>query len=574
MCEKCGSAVPSDVSPARAILAPPPDSVSHTALRPKRPITGLTRNRALIAAAAVTLVAGTAAFLLLNKSNKDDSSLVVLAEGRYGKADLFLLQMGADPKDAEPFAENAEPVYIRTMAAWLGEEPTGQWHGIIPASRGVLVAWSKDDETHVALAEEGSDETVELYRGDGQVQVLFDEQRRLLLIKSIGEEAESCYAGPLSGKPRRIARADSCSFLQSGLVLATDSNDSAPEFDVKESIVTIYDLEGKELAAFATREDAELSPSGSFVTSSDGEEIEVLRTADGDTAASVEGDAAVALGWAAESDTFLFATRDGEDVTLGVIAADGKVKDLLVGSAVTGEIVRDGRTVIAGVRERGTMSLSRVDVSSGEATRLLDEDDIQFEVLEGEESRLLAWKSDGSRFWYGSATSGEMLEVGAIDDFTEMGSVHYDEQTDRVCMRVWLGEDTEGLQLFALNHQNVIRVAAGLYSNFHWPVTFDDTVLVTAEDEGDTVLLELHGNEAQELDRAGRLEVAGIQESAVIYTVVDDRDDMEVRSVGLNGSPPTKTIYEEAGILAFGRSADRTYSSMGDILSDDWNVWA
>jgi hypothetical protein len=503
----------------------------------------------VVAVVAVVAAAAGAVTLLGGDDGGGDSNLVVLGEPNDEAADLYLVPMGTDLAEAEPFVDDA---ILAPFSAF--QDPTSGNSviapAILPISGGAVVAWYADEELTIGAVDRATGEVTELYDDEATGTPIFDSARNRVLLQTYDDQS-SCYAGELGQELERLARADGCMFDPSGLLVSYDGNDDG-SYDV-----TVHDDAGEELPGIELDTYPAVSTTGNWIYGSgQGDGIEVFDARTGEEAASVGDDQSLVLASAAAADVLLYGTDEGDDeVSVGAITADGETHDLASGEAMSGELSNDGTQAILLDTTSDGATLSRVDVASGDATELLDEDDLQFEILQGDSPQILAWRDDGSSVWIGDVASGELRDVGDLGDAGFVNQISWDGSHSTLYISA-SGDDETALYRLLSGADTELEDLGGDWSSFSvGEVGTDGTILGSATDGDDTVLVTVSGDQVEEIDSNGTIVSAHLGDSSVTYTsadAYDQLDDAEVLSAPTNGEGPPETLYENT--VLFGRA--------------------
>lgn len=519
--------------------------------------------KVVVIGVVAVLALGAAAFAGMQVLGSDDaeSNLLLVAEPDGDDNDLFLIERGQDIEDAKPFATGAWANSLSVVGSTAASNNTIS-PDIIPMSGGALVAWSDDDDTIVALVKPGNDEPKELYREEGDASVQIDKAGEHLLIANSVDDGQICFYGTLTEEPEQVGAGDSCFFDAGGNMITLDSDSDEEDFEDFEDVtyaVTISTSSGDELSSFSVPSYPYSSPTGALIAAETGESLVVHRASDGEELVEVQGDEVTSWGWASDADALLYAKQVGDEASIGVIDADGDTRELVTGASVSGEITDDGSTFIAATRADGEVTLSRVDTASGEGTDLLVEDDLSYSLLPGPEPKVVAWDGDGD-VWYGSATSGDLEDVGSIDDLEYVESLAFDPRSGLTYISG--GDSDDEVTLYAIGDE--ITELDGTWSSIDVIQLDDGRLLVHAwEEDDDATLIVVSDGEANEIDSEGSIITPRFEGANVLYSVSDDYesgDGTEVRLAPADGSGKPETVWEGVEIVGHANAATAPYS--------------
>lgn len=507
---------------------------------------------ALVLGALVLVAGGVGAWFLFGRDSGGASDLVVFAEPDGDRSRLFLGRPGDDPRDLVEFVDDANLV---PFFATGPDSRTQRAAAVVPHDGGVMAAWSDGEETVVAVVRRDDSEPEELFSEDGYASVSLDESGERYLIERSAPDggASSCYIGRIGERPERVARAEACDISGSGRVLAMDSDggsdsDSDEEFDEESGPTgydgTVLDFDGKELGSFSVDGYPSFSPLGGRLSAIGDDELVVLDADDGSEVATAQGDDLQFLGWATGSETLLYGMSVGDEAVLATIGEDGSDDEVLRGAAVTGQLTHDGATVIGATRNDDAVSVSRIEVGSGDAEQLVEGDELDFALLGDESPKLIVWSNESGEVWFGDATSGELSSVGEIEDFSGVSAVSLDEAEGVAYLDVYAGDDSALLRVAG---DELTEVTDG-WSYLEVDQIADGRVVVTASEDNESTLLLIDGEDVREIDTSEGILLPLIEGSRLVWTAVEDaedRGDAEVRSVGLGADDQPETLQRD-----------------------------
>jgi hypothetical protein len=508
------------------------------------------RKRGIVAVgviAAIAVVGGAAVVgsQLLGDDDASPTVLVIEDPSDDGGGDLSLVELGSDPKDAAVFAKDASVVPIRRASDDPLAPPTSG-PDVLPFDGGYLVAWEVYDEedegtSTIAVIEPGASEpTRVLLEEEGGISVVVDPTGQRLVVSAW--EA-GCFVGTVGEELERISRATSCDLTPSGTILAYELEYDEETSESLPSEISVFDLEGDELATFEATT-ANWTADGSHAISATDDEVSLIEARTGEEVATADGEALQVLSTVGADGRILIGTRSDDEATLSTLAVDGERTDLVTAPGVTGQQVLGTDTVIGATEDGdGTISLARYDADGDEEPLIDDEDGLGFAVIDQADPALLAWNADGD-LWGGSATSGDLVELGSLDDGVGPTSALYDPSSATGYLFAYDDERSKA---------SVLRIADGELETVldgwasMWAVTGDaSAVVVNAYDEDYDTLVAIDGTETNELDGADGIGQISERGAALVYTVFDgDDEDQEptVRTVSTDASTDPEDLF-------------------------------
>lgn len=532
-------------APAAGVPAAAPDApfAETKPRRRKGPII------AIGAVAAVVLVGG-AAFVGTQVLGGDDDQpdVVVVSEpSNDSGGDLSLVALGDELKDAQPFARDSTVMAIGEVSS----EPIpdeAQSTDVVPVGGSFLVGWQDDEQSTIALIKPGEKEPEQvLYEEDGYATAMVDADHEHLVVS--GGDA-GCYVGAVGEELDRVARTDSCTLTSGGTVIAYDySSGDGEELSVSTSTeVTIFDLDGEEVASFEASS-PRWTTDGSHIVSSTEDEVTIIDAASGDEVASADGDTAVVLSTTGADDQVLIATTSEDEATLATLGPDGQRTDLVSGPSVTGQQVFGTDTVLGAVDDgEGSITLARY-TGGGDGEPLIEgEEGLGFSVVDQEDPGVIAWNADGD-VWGGSATSGDLADLGSLDDNLAPNSAVFDPASGTGYLEAY-DYDADETVLLRIADGELETVLDG-WSSVAIISGDASGLVVNAWDDDDDTIHVIDGTEDIEIDGAdgiGRISGHG---GDLVYTSFDGQEDDRVPTVSAapaDGSDDPVAVFEDVSL--------------------------
>jgi hypothetical protein len=479
--------------------------------------------------------------------------LVAQSQGGGG-ARLYLAPRGGSTAGRRPFVRGVKPLRIEQPSVVVDEGQQSD-PGVVPTSKGTLVAWTHVRDMTVALVDRSGD-VEKLFYADTEGWVGVDRTGHHLLVRTPSPgSTESCYAGAVTSKPRKIATAQRCMFTDDGTVFAGD-----PITAGQGERITVFDVEGRRLGAYRTESWANPSPDGTRVLvrttvvtdptaqpPTTTEVVTVLDARTGRTVASRTG-ARLQADWAGPGATLVYSYQRDNRMRLGVIAPGGPATDVAEGDAVWGTAVGDEGSMIAASLVGAKVTLTRVDVGTGRKTKLLEGTDLGFEVLPGSAPSVVAWTVSGSHVWYGRADEGRLSDLGDIPGLSWVERIAYDGSRKVAYLSTQIDDDR--ISLYELG--DTMELVTSGWSDVEVLDANAGAVVSKATDlEGEVLVATIDGTDEQ-LDDADHLLGAAIDGADVIYTRTTSSGGggarAEVRRVPLDGSDRPRTLSSAARI--------------------------
>lgn len=517
---------PNAQQPGVGPASPPPPSAPGDAPAPAVPgAEPKKRSGAVVALGVLGAIAivGGAAFAGTQLLGGDDapSDVIVISEpASEGSGDLALVALDTDPKDVEVFAKDATLVSISQQPS-DPRERAGAGADVVPVGGKHLVAWSEEEgSSTIALLSPGQKEPEEvLFEEDGAITATLDAEGRHLVVSSF---ESGCYVSKLGDELERITRAPSCVLTADGTIIAyemgydEETGESVPEE------VEVFGLDGEELATFEA-----VAPTwnleGTHVVTTSGDEVALIDARSGDETATAEGDGLQVLGTTGAGGRILIGTADGDQATLSTLAPGGEQTDLVSAPGVTGQQVRGSDIVVGAFDDgEGRITLARYSAGGDEEQLIEDEEGLGFTVIDQDDPAVMAWSADGD-LWGGSATSGDLAELGSIDDRYDPTSAIFDPSSRTGYLFAYDAEADETV---------VLRIADGEvdpvldgWSSVSLVHGDASAMVVNAYDEDEDTLVAIEGSETFELDGADGIGQISPRGSELVYTTFDGTED-------------------------------------------------
>lgn len=518
-------------------------------------------------AAIVTIVIVAAAFLLLPDllTNKD---MVVLGEiNNDGDVDLSLLTFG------DPFNEGAEIVDDVYMLGcdflFLIDDTIRLGEGVIfiPGTDDTIACGEEDGEIRVLRMGPGEEEATELLEADGWLTAyVFPDMDQIIYVEDRGDQ-ERCYLSQHGEEADRIAKGDTCQPVLDGSAVVTS------DWDSDGLTLAITDVRsGDEVELLdedPTITDFRLSFDGSriaLIANDEGDvSISLMDTADGEIVTESDDEylAIYTSGFSA-TETSAYAIAGNEDGMLVLLVSNAnrfeeiaEAEGLQAGPSATGRYL-----IYQLVDEDGESEIYSYDFSRGESTMLFDGEQIQYALLTGSDRVIILEQDDDEYSIYSvDPSGGDVVELMNVDDIYNLDIATY-PGLDKLFITAY-GEDGASLIVAPIDADEAFMLLDEWYNFSLARISSNGRTLafVGREDDGDDLTLfsvEI-ADDARPVELDDDIEdvftemiIFSRNERELVYSVStgDQIDDIEVRSVRVDGEESPDTLYDETVLIA------------------------
>ncbi|MBN2554582.1 MAG: PPC domain-containing protein [Anaerolineales bacterium] len=524
----------------------------------------------LIGGAAVALIVIIAAALLILPGLGGAGNHVILASiNNDGEADLNMLPFGDDFRDGIEIAEDAQ--LFGCEFAIIDDDnitPVPLGIGFIPGSHDSIFCVREDDEIHVLRMGTRDEEPTALLEADGYVTgYIFPDREQIILVEDRGDQ-QRCYLSSNGEEAERIAKGDTCQPVMDGSAVITADRDSdglSLSFtDVRRGDeVTLLDEEPAFTDYVSSFDGTRLM----LVETDDGNRtIHLMDTSDGEFIAESDEYVRVNIFRFASRENAAYAIAENEDGMLVLLVLDAnRFTEIAEGDGLTANADPSGRYLLYQVvDEEGESDVFSYDFSRGETHDIYSGEQIQFATSENIERVLILERDENEYTLYSVPfNGGEALELVNVDDIYYLNVETYSGD-DRLFVS-YSSED--GLSLFVTSASKANGYLLLDEWNTFEPLRLtsngrtlafsgrnddgDDLTLFSALLEADSDPLELDDDMD---DLLTELVMISSNQREIVYTVStgDASDNLEVRTVRIDGKESPEAVYDEIALIAAG----------------------
>lgn len=352
------------------------------------------------------------------RSGGASDGLVVLSTGRTGAGPLYLVPDGEPLGGAEAFG-GGEVIPIGRLPRRLqpASADAVPGPGLVPISGGAVVAWNSGGTVNVGAVRTGDPHPTLLYQGGADTGVGLASEagdRPVIQIEDGGTCLETDGVRPAEVV---VEAPGTCRFQLDGRILASgpvgDEGQAFRLHDADGTLVSTIEPTGESAQVHGAVVVVERDGSTAIAEARTGRQLDERGTTVLDALGSARDGAGLLL---------RSATYDESAEVERVLRVDGAgaVAPVVEGIDVTARIAPDG-TVITGEADWTTGVVRAVDPVSGEVVDLASGPGLDFELLGGDDGRVLAWDRRGT-VWLGPITA-PLPAVGTVRGLTGMRSI-------------------------------------------------------------------------------------------------------------------------------------------------------
>ena len=530
-------------------------------------------------AAVVVILIIAAAFLILPGSMGAGNHIILASLNNDGDVDLSMLRFGDDLREATELVEDAQlfgcEFYVIDDDD-IDRLPLGM--GFIPGRRAAIFCTMEDGEYQVMQIDIGDEEPTELLEADGPVTgYIYPQRDQILLVEDRGDQ-ERCYVSRDGEPAERIAKEDTCEPVLDGSAVLT------AEYDSDGLTLALTDVRrGDEVELFDEEPrytEYRLSYDGSriaLLSDDDGDiSIDVMDTRDGEIIASSDEYVRVLrFGFAAREDR-VFGIAENEDGELVLLVQNANSFDEIVeAERLQAEANETGRYLVYQTTDDdGESEIGAYDIARGNMFSIYSGEQISFALAEGVE-RVLILEQDEEEYMLYSVpfNGGDALELLSMDDIYGLDPLTYSDD-ERLFIAMY-SEDGTSLYVSSTTRSDAFLLLEEWDSFDPLQISPNGRTLIFEgmEDDGDDLTLYAISLSADsqpvELDddmEEMLVELAMFSSNGreFVYSVRtgSDSDDIEVRTVRVNGDETPEELYDEAVLIAAGWNAYSTFDGL------------
>ena len=412
------------------------------------------------------------------------------------------------------------------------------------------------------------EQPTELLEADGYVTgFIFPDREQIILVENRGDQ-QRCYLSRNGEEAERIAKGDACQPVMDGSAVLTADQDS----DGLSLVIT--DIRRGDEVTLVEEEPA----FSNYVSSFDGTRlalietdegirtIHLMDTSDGEFIAESDEYVRINILRFASRENATYAIAENEDGMLVLLVLDAnRFTEIAEAEGLYANADPSGRYLIYQVvDEDGDSEIFSYDFSRGETHAIYSGEQIQF-ATSSNIDRILILERDEDEYTLYSVpfNGGEALELFNIDDVYFLNVDTYSGD-DRLFVS-YSSEDGLSLYVTSSSKDDGFLLLDEWYTFEPVQITSngrtlafsgreddgDDLTLFSAPLEADSAPLELDDDME---DILAELVMFSSNQREIVYTVTtgDASDDVEVRTVRIDGKESPETLYDEIALIAAG----------------------